>query len=72
VVIALVNLLLPTLSGILSLQDALHLIAIRARLVSELPTGSMLSVRLSEEQLAPLLPKPSLAAVNSSVLCRSW
>jgi acyl transferase domain-containing protein len=29
----------------------------------------MLSVRLSEEQLALLLPKPSLAAVNSSVLC---
>jgi hypothetical protein len=29
----------------------------------------MLSVRLSEEQLAPLLPKKSLAAVNSSVLC---
>jgi amino acid adenylation domain-containing protein len=58
------------LSGILSLQDALHLIAIRARLVSELPSGSMLSVRLSEAQLAPLLPKTlSLAAINSSLLC---
>jgi amino acid adenylation domain-containing protein len=58
------------LAGIFSLQEALHLIAVRGRLVSELPRGSMLSVRLSEEKLIELLPETlSIAAINSNVLC---
>lgn len=58
------------LAGILSLEDALHLIALRGRLVSELPGGSMLSVRLSEDKLIELLPDTlSIAAINSNVLC---
>jgi len=58
------------LAGIFHLQDALHLIAVRGRLVSELPAGSMLSVRLSEENLIELLPDSlSIAAINSNVLC---
>jgi len=58
------------LAGIFSLEDALHLIAVRGRLVSELPSGSMLSVRLSEDKLKEILPKTlSIAAINSNVLC---
>ncbi len=58
------------LAGILTLQDALHLIAIRGLLVSELPGGSMLSVRLPEDKLLEILPDSlSIAAINSNVLC---
>jgi amino acid adenylation domain-containing protein len=58
------------LAGIFSLPDALHLIATRGRLVSELPKGSMLSVRLSEDKLNQILPETlSIAAINSNVLC---
>ena len=58
------------LAGIFNLQDALHLIAVGGRLVSELPGGSMLSVRLSEDKLKEILPKTlSIAAINSNVLC---
>ncbi|MCG9793503.1 polyketide synthase [Flavobacterium algicola] len=58
------------LAGIFSLEDALHLIALRGQMVNELPTGNMLSVRMSEEELLAILPKTlSLAAVNSPVLC---
>jgi acyl transferase domain-containing protein len=39
------------------LQDALHLIAVRARLVSELPTGSMLSVRLLQRAISSVTAK---------------
>ena len=57
------------LAGVFSLKDALKVIATRSRLVSELPGGSMLSVRLPEEQLKELLPKTlSIAAVNSKQL----
>lgn len=58
------------LAGIFELNDALRLISIRGRLVSELPGGSMLSVRLSEAELLKLLPETlSIAAINSNVLC---
>lgn len=58
------------LAGIFSLKDALLLVAIRGKLVSNLPEGSMLSVRTSYENLSQLLPKNlSIAAVNSDQLC---
>jgi len=57
------------LAGVFSLADALALIATRGRLMSNLPRGSMLSVRLPESELMPLLPETlSLAAVNSPKL----
>jgi malonyl CoA-acyl carrier protein transacylase len=44
------------LAGVLSLPDALRLVATRARLVNDLPEAVMLAVMLPEEELRPLLP----------------
>ncbi|MGJ8593055.1 MAG: amino acid adenylation domain-containing protein [Aquaticitalea sp.] len=58
------------LAGVFSLKDALLLVAKRGKLVSELPGGSMLSVRTNYQNLIELLPKGlSVAAVNSDQLC---
>jgi len=57
------------LAGVVSLDDALALVALRGQLLEKLPTGAMLSVALSEEDLAPLLDDAlSLAAINGSSL----
>ena len=57
------------LAGIFSLKDALHLITMRGKLVSELPGGSMLSVRSNIEDLNHLVPEGlSIAAINSDKL----
>ncbi|WP_169708646.1 non-ribosomal peptide synthetase/type I polyketide synthase [Trinickia terrae] len=59
-----------TLAGVFSLPDALELIAARGRLMSELPEGGMLSVRLPHEQLAGDLDASlSIAAINGPGLC---
>ncbi len=57
------------LAGIFDLKDALHLIAVRGKLVSALPEGSMLSVRLGAADLRKILPVGlSIAAANSETL----
>jgi acyl transferase domain-containing protein len=57
-------------SGAFSLPDAVRLLARRARLMMDLPAGSMLAVRLPAEEIAPLLPADvSVAAINSPKLC---
>jgi acyl transferase domain-containing protein len=58
------------LAGVVSLEDALALVALRGQLLEKLPSGAMLSVALSEEELAPLLDDAlSLAAINGPSLC---
>jgi hypothetical protein len=53
------------LAGVLSLSDALALVAERARRIQDLPGGAMLAVGLPEEEVLPLLgTELSLAAVN--------
>lgn len=58
------------LAGVFSLADALKLIAARARLISQLPAGSMLSIRSAAVSILPGLPQGlSLAAINAPNLC---
>lgn len=58
------------LAGVFSLPDALRLIAVRGRLVSEQPRGRMLSVRMDAQAVSELLPNTlSIAAINSRNLC---
>ncbi|MEW2086939.1 FkbM family methyltransferase [Streptomyces sp. NPDC005283] len=59
-----------TLAGVLSLPDALTLVARRAALIDTLPQGAMLAVMLPEEQVRPLLgERVSLSAVNGPEFC---
>ncbi|MEO1005462.1 MAG: type I polyketide synthase, partial [Cyanobacteria bacterium J06638_38] len=59
-----------TLAGVLSLEDALTLVAKRAQMIQELASGSMLAVPLSEEEVRPLLGNQlSLSAINGAKLC---
>ncbi len=53
-----------------TLEDALGLLSIRARLMQALPGGSMLAVRRGGNEVEPLLPAGvSVAALNSPSLC---
>lgn len=53
------------IAGVLSLEDALGIVAIRAKLMSQLAPGAMLSIPLTMEELEPYLePDLSIAAVN--------
>jgi acyl transferase domain-containing protein len=54
------------LAGVLSLRDAIGLVALRGRLFETVPPGGMLSVELDESALLPRLGSAlSLAAVNA-------
>ncbi|MGL5833397.1 MAG: SDR family NAD(P)-dependent oxidoreductase, partial [Waterburya sp.] len=64
-----------TIAGVMSLDDALGLIARRGKLIQQMPTGSMLAVSLSETEVRANCRSPlqndglSLAAVNAPNLC---
>ena len=62
-----------TLAGVFFLEDALGLVAQRARLVQAQPGGMMLAVRLPEAEIGALLSASgvdlSMAAVNAPKLC---
>jgi amino acid adenylation domain-containing protein len=57
-------------AGVMRLDDALRLVALRARLIAGLPAGAMLAVPLGEAALRAILP-PALdvAAVNTPESC---
>ncbi|MEH2216148.1 MAG: beta-ketoacyl synthase N-terminal-like domain-containing protein [Nostoc sp.] len=59
-----------TIAGVLSLEDAITLVAKRAQMIQELPGGAMLAVPLTEEEVQPFLNENlSLSAVNGSFQC---
>lgn len=60
------------ISGVFTLEQALHLVVKRGELMQRMPRGKMLSVAIAEQDLLPLLKdleNISLAAVNSNELC---
>ena len=58
------------LAGVMSLEDALGLVAERGRLMQSLPPGAMMAVALPLEELQGLVHEPlSIAAVNAPRLC---
>lgn len=64
------ELVAASISGVLSFEDGLALVARRAELMQSAQPGAMLGVRLSERELAGKLgPDVDLAAVNAPNLC---
>lgn len=58
------------LAGVFTLEDALSLVVLRGQLFKYLPTGAMLTIALSEDELRPLMnARLSLAAVNATTQC---
>ena len=58
-----------TIAGVLTLKDALTLVARRAQLIQALPPGKMLAVPLSQDKVIPYLnQKVSLSAHNGDAL----
>lgn len=58
------------LSGVFSVEDALQIVAMRGRLMQQVPEGAMLAVQLSvEEARKQLNEKLYIAAVNSPRMC---
>lgn len=58
------------MAGVFTLEEAIKLVALRGRLMQDMPGGSMLSVALTEEELVGMLnDQLSLAAVNGPNAC---
>lgn len=58
------------IAGVIDLESALRIVSARGRLFETVKRGGMLSVALSEAELAPLLPASlSIAAINAPKLC---
>jgi len=58
------------LAGVISLEDSLRMLAVRARMIEDLAPGAMLAIAASEEDIRPLLtPEISIAGINGSSLC---
>jgi acyl transferase domain-containing protein len=59
-----------TLAGVWELEDALHIIALRGRLMQNLPRGSMMAVSGSADSIAKILPAAlQIASNNAPALC---
>ncbi|WP_035140338.1 type I polyketide synthase, partial [Fischerella sp. PCC 9605] len=65
-----------TIAGVFSLEDALKIVATRGRLMQQLPSGSMLAIRLPEKDVQLLLDAQTLyqkslqiAVINSPSDC---
>ncbi|MGD2085221.1 MAG: SDR family NAD(P)-dependent oxidoreductase [Candidatus Aminicenantes bacterium] len=57
------------LAGVFSLQDALKVIVARGKLIGKLPTGTMLSIPLSREDLKPFITGELSIAIDNGPSC---
>jgi phthiocerol/phenolphthiocerol synthesis type-I polyketide synthase E len=58
------------LAGVISLEDSLRMLAVRAQRIEALAAGAMLAIAASEEEVRPLLtPEISMAGINGKSLC---
>jgi phthiocerol/phenolphthiocerol synthesis type-I polyketide synthase E len=58
------------LAGVMSLEDSLRMLAVRAQRIEALTPGAMLAIAASEEEVRPLLtPEVSIAGMNGKSLC---
>lgn len=58
------------IAGVMSLEEALALVATRGKLMQRMPAGAMVAVRLGEHEVEPLIgAQLSLAAVNGARSC---
>jgi acyl transferase domain-containing protein len=58
------------LAGVISLEDSLRMLAVRAQRIEALAPGAMLAIAASEEEVRPLLtPEISMAGINGKSLC---
>ena len=57
------------ISGVFSLEDALKTLVVRVKLIDSLPTGTMLSVPLSQKDLTPLLTNEMGIAIDNGPSC---
>ena len=58
------------LAGVISLEDSLRMLAVRAQRIEVLAPGAMLAIAASEEEVRPLLtPEISMAGINGRSLC---
>jgi amino acid adenylation domain-containing protein len=59
-----------TLAGVWELEDVLSIVALRGKLMQDLPRGSMMAVSISPESLAKTLPATlQIASINAPNLC---
>ena len=58
------------LAGVMSLEDALHLVVERGRLMQAMEPGTMLSVGASEDEVQPYLDdRVSVSVINAPTMC---
>ncbi len=58
------------LAGVISLEDSLRMLAVRAQRIEALPQGAMLAIAAAEEEIRPLLTAEiSMAGINGKSLC---
>jgi len=58
------------LAGVMSLEDSLRMLAVRAQRIEALAPGAMLAIAGSEEEIRPLLTQEiSMAGINGKSLC---
>jgi acyl transferase domain-containing protein len=58
------------IAGVMSMEDAARLVAIRGRLMQALPSGAMMAVQMPENELLKILPSSlEIAAINGPAFC---